>query len=157
MRHMRWRNQGAPTRTLPGFWTAKRVSDALITAYRRTPTLGVYSHIPESAFRQPGEVASQFNWQERFLPTDIAAWRSLLLWAQCKANGDKISERISGLGAKRHTFEDQRRRAAQAIANGLNTENRNSAAFAANEQAEERLVDKGLIAFPSLPAVRIAS
>lgn len=121
-------------------WTRERV-DTVLTDLCRSPA---------GAFvLTAGELEQQLNWRRRFLAHDHAGWDCLVVRSQCRAGGESMSARISGLGWSRRRFEAGWRRAAAAIAAGLEAKREvNTAAIVANLDADERLTRSG-----RLPAI----
>ena len=121
---------------MPHRWTPDLVEEALGRAFRLRPGAMIAT---------PGEVESLLNWRRRFLPADAEGWSYLVARAQCHAEGTRVAERRRAMGWSRDKFERGWRRAAQAIADGLNVERINRAALTAGEEAEERLERTGKI------------
>ena len=104
----------------------------------------------ETAFRRrggavalPSDVAPALGWDKRFR-LDAEEWRMLLHRCYAIARGEPVEAERRARGWKGTTFQEGWRRAATAIADGMNAERgRNRAAFQANEDAEERLLRTG--------------
>lgn len=93
----------------------------------------------------PSDVSLALRYDDRFR-LDPEDWSHLLLRSCAVAAGASIEAARRAKGIKGTTFQEGWRRAAEAIAAGMNAEGaRNRAAFAANEDAEERLTRRGLI------------
>ena len=118
-------------------WTRETVCAALIEAFKR----------PSGAFlATPREVEAKLNWRLRVPRLEASAWRFLLVWAECQAGCISIEERRRGRGWTQWEFQQGWRRAADAIAEGLNGERINTAALLAGEAAEDRCEARGQIA-----------
>ena len=105
-------------------WTALKVADAMVCAYRKVEGRAVLSD--GGRFSVDGQAIERrtidaFCWAERFVQ-DGRDRRILRTWASCMASGESVTARYRGHGWQRDTAERRRRVALASIAAGLNRE-----------------------------------
>ena len=94
-----------------------------------------------------GEVEKRLRWRTRFLvrPADRELWTYLVAWARARAAAESGRALASDRGWHRGRYQRGFRRASELIAAGLNAERINAASLLAGEQAEPRLIRRGMI------------
>lgn len=135
---------------MPFDWSPDSVCAVLVDVFRARPTLPVRSMWPASAKTIVADVEIPLNWDRRFLAKDPDGWLYLRTWAYCRASDESISGLVKRSGWSRKAFENGWRRAASAIASGLNGERINAAGLLAGEAAEDRLIVLGRIEDPDV-------
>lgn len=105
-------------------WTAERVGEAMIEAFRVLPSMPVYSpRRAEFVPVLPGQDLSPLDvvaLSEHVLGRTSPERKTLLLWARSRASGTSFREQCRELGLKRATAEGRRRKACAAIAAEMN-------------------------------------
>lgn len=103
------------------FWTAPKVAEALVGAYRLMPGRPVMSTGGKFVLTDGtcDNVVEPFSWPERFVG-DVQHRRILMTWARCIATGESVRDRYRDLQWKRSSAERRRLAALATIARGLN-------------------------------------
>ena len=113
-----------PPMQLDTRWTASKVAEALVRAYRLMPGRPVMSGYGGRFAVQSdaGDIVIEpFSWPERFVD-DPQHRRVLMTWARCMAIGESVRDRYDQLQWPRSSSERRRAAALNAIARGLNRE-----------------------------------
>ena len=104
-------------------WTEQSVSNELIEAFRRLPSLPVFTagRRIQATTADRLNLISALNWAP-LLDQDSEARKFLWAWARCRATQDSFGALCRAMGWPRATAEDGRRRAARAIAVALSSD-----------------------------------
>jgi hypothetical protein len=130
-------------------WSAERVAETMITAFRLLPTMPVYAP-------RRGGLAAVFSGQdigpleilsfsETVLGYDAPERRALLVWARAKATGGDVGGSIRHYclqhGISQNTFNRRHKRACRMIADALNGPEEADPGRAVSPPRECELVD----------------
>lgn len=110
-------------------WTAERVADAVVEAFRLLPLIAVYApragRLKAALPGQSGRALDILATAEHVLGRGSDEHRALLVWGRAKATGGEVggsvSEYCRAAGLPRQTFDRRWRRACERIAVALST------------------------------------
>lgn len=117
-------------------WTRERVCDAVLAVFRLRTGRAVLT---------PDQVEAVLHWRRRGLIRDRLDWIYLYDRARVTFEGGSLAGNRRERGWTHHQWETGWRKAADAVAAGLNAEARNSIALEQAMLSEERLEAMGLI------------